>query len=301
MNEVRAAGTESATLVPSSVGQRQLWMFDRLYAHDGSYNLSFGLRLSGALDIQSLTDALNAVIDRHETLRTTFEFEGDELYQVIAGRLALDLPVTTSAGEDDVRERLRLDGAVPFDLTTGPLIRATLYRLGPTDHALTIVVHHAVFDGWSVGIFVAELGAFYNRAVGGPPAALADLEIQYADFAAWQEEQHTTGADLASLAYWRTQLGDAPRHIELPTDRAPGSGTTRRGGFVSRTVDDTLRRALGTRARHEQATLFMVLMAGFRMTCSSARQSPGGRATSSSHSSGSSSTRFSYGPNSTTP
>lgn len=263
MSEVGAPGPESATLVPSSVGQRQLWMFDRLYAHDGSYNLPFGLRLSGALDVHALTDALNAVIDRHEALRTTFELEGDELHQVIAARLTIDLPVIPIADSDEVQRRLRIDGAAPFDLASGPLVRAALYRIGPIDHALTLVVHHAVFDGWSVGIFVAELGAFYDAAVSRRPTRLPDLEFQYADFAAWQTEQHATGAYDASLAYWRAQLGDAPRHIDLPTDRTASPTTARRGGFVSRTADDSLRRALVSRARHEHATLFMVLMTGF--------------------------------------
>ncbi len=256
------------TLALASVGQRQLWLHDRVYAHDGSYNISLGIALSGDLNISALGTALNAVVARHEPLRTSFALEGDDLYQVIADRLTMDLPAIpvdapVADAWDVVRQRLASDGARPFDLGVGPLLRATLYQLDSSEHALTLVLHHTVFDGWSVGILLEELGASYERAVAGLSAELPPLDVQFADFAEWQRDQLAAADGESSLDYWRAQLADASPRIALPTDRPPRSVTSRRGRLLERSASPALRSALGRLCRTEGTTLFMALIAGF--------------------------------------
>src|SRR5579871_3293201 len=182
--------TTASTLAvaPASLGQRQLWLYDRLYGRDGTYNIPFGLRLRGLLDGDALRRSLNEIVRRHEVLRTTFTQEGGELLQVIADELAVPLPVIAcdeqglDAALDAARRQIAADGGAPFDLELGPLLRARLYRLAPDDHVLTIVIHHAVFDGWSIGTLQTELGAFYSAFAAARPALLPDLPIQFADF-----------------------------------------------------------------------------------------------------------------------
>lgn len=258
-----------ATVALASVGQRQLWMHDRLFAHDGSYNILLGVRLIGALDEAALERALNLVIARHEPLRTTFSLEDDDVHQVIADTLEVSLPVVRiqAARDEDVwaqlHEALERDGARPFDLAAGPLMRPTLYRVDATTHALTLILHHTVFDGWSVGILLDELGAFYDAVTAGRQADLPALEIQFADFAEWQRERLDSEASRPGLDYWGRQLEGAPRHIALPFDRPAGPGTARRGRIVRATAPVALRAELGTLCRTEHCTLFMVLMSAF--------------------------------------
>ena len=256
------------TLVLASVGQRQLWLHDRVYAHDGSYNISLGIALSGPLNVAALGAALNAVVARHEPLRTSFALEGDDLHQVIADHLSMDLPAIPIDGPVPdgwavVRQRLASDGATPFDLDVGPLFRATLYQLSSSEHALTLVLHHTVFDGWSVGVLIEELGACYDRAAAGGAVELPPLEVQFADFAEWQRDQLVGADGQSSLDYWRQQLADASPWMALPTDRPRRAVMARRGRLRERSASPALRSALGGLCRVEGTTLFMVLITGF--------------------------------------
>lgn len=257
-----------ATLVLASVGQRQLWLHDRFYAHDGSYNISLGIALTGALNVTALEAALNAVVARHEPLRTSFALEGDELYQVIAEQLTVELPVTPVDGSEPdgwafVRQRLASNGAMPFDLAVAPLFRATLYQLSSNEHALTLVLHHTIFDGWSVGVLIDELGAGYERMAADGRLEFPPLEVQFADFAEWQRDQLSSAEGQSSLDYWRQQLAEASPWIALPTDRPARTVMARRGRLLERSAPPALRSALGGLCRAEGTTLFMVLITGF--------------------------------------
>jgi amino acid adenylation domain-containing protein len=269
MTDARGSTVPAETVAPASAGQRQLWLHDRLYAHDGTYNIPLGVRLRGILDHDVLRRSFNEVVRRHEILRTAFAQEGDDLLQVIVDEVVAPLPLigvdqpTPDESLDWVRAQFQADGATPFELSQSPLIRARLYRLAPTDHVLTFVVHHSAFDGWSVDVLLAELGAIYTAFSNGHPSPLPDLQIQFADFAEWQRQLIESGGFAEALERTRQRLSGAPTHIELPIDHPRRLVGGRKGGLLARETSAELRRALNDLARQEGVTLFMVLMSGF--------------------------------------
>src|SRR5215207_7103671 len=210
---------------PLSYAQQRLWFLDQLEPGSITYNMPVAARLSGELDARALEAALNEIVRRHEVLRTTFVTSDGQPRQVISPALDLPLPLTDlSHLEEEEREeqvrRLALGEAQrPFDLSAGPLLRAELLRLSSEEHVLLFTMHHIVSDGWSIGVLVREVAALYEAFTKGEESPLAELPVQYADYAAWQRE-HLRGEVLErQLSYWRGQLADVPAVLELPTDR----------------------------------------------------------------------------------
>ena len=200
-------------VLPASYAQRSLWLVDQLAPGSPLYNIPYALRLKGRLDTAALAWTLGEIVRRHETLRTTLAAEDGDVVQVIAPPASPEiwtLPRVDLGGlaveqrEPELRRRLGEEASRPFDLERGPLFRAVLLRLGAFEHVLLLSLHHAVADGWSLGVLRRELAAFYR----GEP--LAELPIQYADFAAWQREQLSGDALELHLAWWREQLAGAP-------------------------------------------------------------------------------------------
>ena len=219
---------EGEVVAPSSFSQRRLWILDRLYGQRASYIVSCPYRVSGPLDIARLQQSLDAIVHRHEALRTSFRLEGDDVVQVI--RPDLSVPITVQdlghipqTGRFDAAvEHVALEAARPFDLETAPLIRVRLYRLGEQDHLLALCFHHAIFDGWSEDVFLTELAALYDAAAcDGTGETLRELPIQYRDFAVWQRETSTDPAVQTSLEVWRERLTGAPAVLNLPLDYPP--------------------------------------------------------------------------------
>ncbi|WP_330330979.1 amino acid adenylation domain-containing protein [Streptomyces sp. NBC_00536] len=250
-----------------SFAQQRLWFFDQMMPGNPFYNLAFAHRLSGPLDLSALRSALTGITSRHEALRTRFTTVGGEPRQVIDPPGFMDLPVTdVSQAADPVAEAHRLAGAealVPFDLSKGPLLRARLVRLGDTDHVLLVTLHHIAGDGWSLGVFQDELSSLYRAFSAGGTAELPPLEIQYADFAAWQRSYLSDEVLTEQLGHWRERLRGMPVALELPADRPRPPLPSYTAGVVPFEVPmDVVRRlrAIGTE-RH--STLFMVLLAAF--------------------------------------
>ncbi|MEO8035685.1 MAG: amino acid adenylation domain-containing protein, partial [Acidobacteriota bacterium] len=252
MTEVAAA--------PVSFAQQGLWYQAELEPGNPAYHVPVVLSLRGAIDRRALVAALEAIVARHEILRTTFAHDGSELLQVIHPRMSLPFrDELLEGGEEQLRAEIREEIHKPFDLVHGPLMRCVLFQRTPHDHAvLLLTMHHLVTDGWSLGVMMKELAAFYRGA------PLADLEIQYADFAEWQREQ----ADHAwadQLAYWKERLrGPLPR-TEFPADfQAPASpsfeGATETFRIATATLD-----ALREQSRESGSTLFMTLLAAFKV------------------------------------
>jgi amino acid adenylation domain-containing protein len=251
--------------VPLSFAQQRIWLVDQLSPGSAAYNVPIALRLRGPLDGAALRASVRSVIQRHEALRTTFASIDGVPHQVIDPEPRFDwderdLPADTDAPA--LRQEVTREARQSFDLARGPLVRATLWRLGEQDHALLLNLHHIVSDGWSMAVFARELGALYRARVEGGAPALPELPIQYADFAVWQRE-HLRGAALdEQLTYWKDRLTGVPT-LNLPTDRPRPPVQTFRGSHQSALLPRTLLDRLSRVARREHCTLFMAGLAAF--------------------------------------
>jgi len=260
--------------IPLSFAQERLWFLDRLQPGGTFYNVLVPLRLRGALDVPALERALGEIVRRHEALRTTLREVDGSPVQVIAPCGGFALPVETlpapagEAREAAVRRRVNAEAATPFDLAAGPLFRARLLALADDDHVLPLSMHHAVTDGWSLGVFFRELAALYAAYRAGRESPLPALAVQYADHAAWQRT-HLAGETLErQVAWWRDRLAGAPELLELPADRPRPAVQSYRGAREPLTVPHGVRERLEALARREGATTYMVLLGAFQVLLS---------------------------------
>src|SRR6185369_13423222 len=263
----RAHGSNSASL---SFAQQRLWLIDQLEPGNAMYNSPVALRLTGCLNVTALERTLSEIVRRHELLRTTFSVIDDQPAQVIAPPSALTLPIVDvselpKAERELVAHRLAAEEAQrPFNLSVGPLLRASLVRLGAEEHIALFTLHHIVSDAWSTSIFVREVGALYEAFLNGQPSPLSELPIQYADFAVWQHEwlQETLAKE---VAYWRKQLAGAPPTLELPADHPRPATQSYRGAVVTWTLPVSLTKSLRELSKREGFTLFMILLGAFEV------------------------------------
>ncbi|HEX5222016.1 MAG TPA: condensation domain-containing protein, partial [Verrucomicrobiae bacterium] len=233
------------------------------------YNMASIVRLTGALDFSALTNALKTVAARHETLRTWFAMGDSEPMQVVEadakvaiGRMELDT-VTDAEREPTLQRAIQEEISRPFDLTTVPLIRCSLFKRGPNEHLLVTTMPHLISDEWSFRIFHHELFECYASTTSQLPLALPELPIQYGDYAEWQHGAVQRGRFQSELEYWKGQLKGNPVGVELPTDYPRHSPRGCKGGESWRELDVKLGSSLTTLARSEDVSLFMVLLAAF--------------------------------------
>ncbi|MBI3947384.1 MAG: amino acid adenylation domain-containing protein [Armatimonadetes bacterium] len=260
---------------PASFAQQRLWLIDQMAPGKPVYHIPLALRLKGPLDVAALESALGEVVRRHEVLRTRFVAQDGEPYQEILPAVPVPLPTVSlrdarpEEREGALRRFLSEESARPFDLAAAPLIRFALAATGDQEHVLLVVVHHIVFDGWSMGVFFRELAALYEafRESGSEEharSALPELPVQYADYAVWQREWLQGEALEAQLAYWRRQLGGELPALDLPFARPRPGVQSFRGGTCKENLPPALVARLEDLGRREGATLFMVLLAGFQ-------------------------------------
>ncbi|MFO7587950.1 MAG: amino acid adenylation domain-containing protein, partial [Gemmatimonadota bacterium] len=255
--------------VPLSFGQQRLWFLDQLDPGSPVYNIPSAVRLEGDLDPGALRGALRELVARHEVLRTRFASEVGRPFQVIEPEVDVDLPVEDLSGlAGDVREselavRIRQEATAPFDLGRAPLMRARLVRLAEREHVAVIVLHHIVSDGWSSGILVGELAELYRARVAGDDVRLPPLDVQYADYAAWQRTWLDDSRLRTEIEWWREALETEDQPGELATDRPRPPVQTSRGAVQSFHLDAELTRKLEELARRSGATPYMTLLAGF--------------------------------------
>src|SRR5947209_13153348 len=260
--------------VPLSFAQERLWVLDRLRPGGSEYNIPVLLRLGGVLDIGALERSLGEVVRRHEVLRTRIAVIDGDPVQVIAtasdvsltqldlSRLAPAVPV------EKLDERLAGFTSSSFDLANGTLFRTALLKLSEREHALVLVLHHMIFDGWSMTILKRELSALYTSFSQGDQSPLPEPILQYADYALWQRERLQGEFLDRQASYWRKQFAEAPAALELPTDRKRPATLSFRGAQLSFAMSSGLTGALEALARNQGATLFMVLLAGFQAVLS---------------------------------
>jgi len=256
---------------PLSFTQQRLWILDQLASDRASYNIYFTAHLKGQLNVGALQRSLDEIISRHEILRTTFRVVDGQPAQVIAPRAPFPFArkdVSHLDGSDQRRLiRLCVDEQVreSFDLSRGPVIRATLLKSGYEDHVFILVAHHIIFDGWSINVFVRELMLLYEALSEGRPSPLAAPPIQYADFAVWQRAWSQDAVLENHLTYWKRQLRGAGQTLELPTDHEPQGERTPRGLFSPFPLGSELSESLKALSRLEGVTLFMLLLAAFQI------------------------------------
>jgi amino acid adenylation domain-containing protein/non-ribosomal peptide synthase protein (TIGR01720 family) len=256
----RAAADQPRVL---SYAQQRQWILWQLDPQSSAYNIPAALRLKGTLNREALRAAFTQLQARHETLRTTFEQDGQQARPLVHAELTLQLnerPVDESSINSVVAEEI----AHPFDLRNGPLWRMLLLQISAEDHVLVLTVHHIAADGWSMQVMVDEFSALYQAAVAGNAANLNGLPVNYSDYARWQRDWLEAGEGARQLAWWREQLNGSQAPLELPSELTRPARRSERGATLTLSVEPTLLAGLRQRAQDEQVTLFMLLLASFQ-------------------------------------
>jgi amino acid adenylation domain-containing protein len=260
--------------LPLSFAQQRLWFLDQFDPGSPVYIIPFAVQLAGPLDLTALERSFNELVGRHESLRTTFPIIDGNPEQFVASTLNFVLAVrnlqdTSEAERQLTVNRLASEEAIrPFDLAEGPLFRATLLRFHDDDHVLLFNMHHIVSDGWSMAVLFRELSALYKAFSEGQSSPLHDLRIQYADYTLWQREWLQGDALKQQLAYWKQQLAGAPALLELPTDRPRPRIQSFRGARLPLILTKSLAQGLKALSNSEGVTLFMTLLATFKVLLS---------------------------------
>jgi len=256
---------------PLSFAQQRLWFFDQFEPGSSLYNLMAPVLFEGILDAGALEKAFNKIVERHEVLRTAFDFREGQPVQVVAVAQPVKMPVIDLAGlEGDEQQRrvkslLQEEANRAFDLNGGPLLRTTLLRLSGQRHVLLFAVHHIICDAWSTALLIHELGEIYAALTSGRAPSLPELPIQYSDFAVWQRQWLQRAVLEEQLEYWKKQLGGGLPVLELPADRSRPAVRTYNGSSVSFALSRALSQSLKALGQSERVTLFMTLLAAFKV------------------------------------
>lgn len=262
-----------------SFAQERLWVLAQLEPENTAYNIVAAVRMSGALNVLALDQALIEIVNRHEVLRTTFSGRDGHPVQRVRAPFAFRLNITTLAEvlpklqesqdlqelqEREIQKVVLAQRQTPFNLETGPMLRASLIRINENEHVAVIAMHHIASDGWSMGIFVRELGSLYESFSQGLTSSLPHLPLQYADFAVWQREWLQNDVLEMQLQYWRQKLASPPV-LELPTDRPHPAHQTFNGAEIRFELEQSLVTDLEKIGQRQGATLFMTLLAAFNV------------------------------------
>ncbi|AZD29880.1 non-ribosomal peptide synthetase [Pseudomonas chlororaphis] len=251
----------------TSFAQQRLWFLEQYEPGTGLYNIAAACRIEGALHLDILERSLNAIVQRHEALRTCFAVDQDLPVQVIAGQAPLRIRQVELAELLEqgltLQQFIDAEAASPFDLNLAPLIRATAIKVRATEHILLLTLHHIVADGWSMSLLLSELSSLYNAELHATTASLPELEVHYADYAVWQREWLQGEVLQAQLEYWENLLKDAPAVLELPTDRPRPPRLDHAGNRVYFTLPTELGVQLQQLSQRHHVTLFTTLICAF--------------------------------------
>lgn len=259
---------------PLSFAQERLWFLHQLEPDSITYNICLPLRITGRLNIPAMSQSINEVMRRHESLRTTFAAREGHPVQVIVpppnGELPLtDVSTLPESQRQTVVKRLTYEGyRHQFDLSNGPLFDPLLLRLAREEHILLLRFHHIIFDQWSLDILTRDVGKCYQAFEQGHASSLPEPRLQYADFAHWHRESLTADVLDREVSYWRKQLEDSPEIMNLPTDRPRPRLMTYEGDTVEFELSESLTERLRGLTRSTGSSLFMTLLASFQMVLS---------------------------------
>jgi len=260
---------EEVFVFPASFAQQRLWFFDQLVPNNCLYNVPTLLRLTGVLDCAALEQSFNEIVHRHEVLRTTFAMVEGQLVQLIVPQLSVPLPLVDLQDRDLAQQSVLVQELVlqeirqPFNLAQGPLLRLKLLRLEADHHVLILNLHHIVFDEWSVGVLIHEVGTLYAALRQGRPSPLPPLPIQYADFAQWQRQWLQGEVLRTQLSYWQQQLNDLAT-LDLPSDYPRPLRPSHTGAIQRLELPEKLVAGLERLSQEAGTTLFMTLLAAWQ-------------------------------------
>ncbi|HKI24709.1 MAG TPA: condensation domain-containing protein [Candidatus Sulfotelmatobacter sp.] len=261
--------TRASAIYPASLAQRRLWFLNELRAPTAAYNVNIGLWLYGRLNLEALQAGIQQIVNRHETLRTTFALRGGELLQLVEPRCEVVLTLTDFSAPEQpypsAYEFAKQEVAEPFDLSKGPLFRVKLLRIRTEEHVLLCTMHHIITDAWSMQLFTKELAAFYAATTGRTDAALPELSIQYGDYAYWQRDLLGTDFARDQVAYWKRTLQGVPRLLQLPTDRPRPAEQNLEGLSQTFAVPGEIITGATSLAAQQRVTTFMLLLAAFKV------------------------------------
>jgi amino acid adenylation domain-containing protein len=252
---------------PLSFAQRRLWFIE--YLEPTVYHMPAAIRVTGPLNHRALERSLNEIVRRHESLRTTFHLADGEPVQRIAESLEIDVPVVDFSSSASQERELELKRFIqdeirrPFNLETGPLMRVSLIRMGEQEHILLAILHHIISDGWSAGIFIAEMVPLYEAFVSGRPSLLPEPKLQYTDFAAWQHSWLQGPLLEQQIAYWNKQLKGPLPVLDLQGDFPRPESPRGEGNLVGISVPPELVQKLRLLGNREGCTMFMTLLSAF--------------------------------------
>lgn len=255
--------------LPLTFMQEQLWFLDQLTPGSPTYNIPCVIRLRGRLEVSALEQALHRVVERHESLRTSFINKSGRPLQVVVEKTDIPLALVdlrTQPGEARAAaldELCAAQARQPFTLSTAPLLRAQLVRLREDEQVLLLTVHHIVFDAWSYSVLLGELGTAYEAFVSGEEPSLPELVVQYGDYALWQRDYLQGDAFERLRAYWTERLGEDLPTVALPQDRPRPGVRSYLGGSLRRQWDGLAADGVHALARDQGTTIFAALLAGF--------------------------------------
>lgn len=263
---LRQQAAQTIQEFPLSYGQEALWFIQQSEPDSAAYNVSFTGRITSLINLPALQSALQALVDRHPALRTTFRTEHGAPVQRVVGYAPIWFEQVNAAGWNDeqIYQSVRQAYLRPFDLEKGPLLRVHLWTRSEQDHILLINIHHTAIDAWSLWILLDELRALYAANVGGPPANLPRPPAEYRDFVVWQRETIEGPSGAAMWEYWRTQLGGELPVLSIPTDRPRPPIQTSNGASANFMIPADMTQGLEALAKAEGVTLFMVMLAAFQ-------------------------------------
>ncbi|WDQ32174.1 amino acid adenylation domain-containing protein [Paenibacillus marchantiae] len=270
-NEFNISAVSREESIPLSFAQQRLWFIEQLEPNSPLYNMIDAIQLEGKLNIDALERAINLLLERHEILRTTFDVKNGIPEQLISQKVQIKLQSTNLNSYSDheidekTKELINEEGRTSFNLTKGPLIRASLLILSDEKYILLLTTHHIINDGWSRGIIIREIGEYYRSYIENKTPKLPNLPLQYADFSLWQRKWMKNEVLESQLSYWKNKLdGDLPV-LQLPTDYARSHRPTFKGALYQSPLSLETKDELNKLSQREGTSLFMTLFASFNV------------------------------------